>query len=124
MRRPLAEQCAIRMSVCLNAEGNITVDSRTYSEPKCSHGHARGAELMANWLWARHLGRPSIYTDPAEGKGLISGKRGILFFKDCFARPGSTLMEGDHIDLSNFGVTKTFNDPQNNSSQLWFFELS
>lgn len=116
-------QCAIRMSICLNDEGTITVSSATYSEPKCSHGHARGAESLANWLWKHHLGRPSIYTDPASGKNAIKGKNGVIFFKDCFTRPGETRSRGDHIDLWKSSVTKTFGDPQNNSAQLWFWEL-
>lgn len=119
-----ANQCAIRMSLTLNGEGTIQVNSGTYTEPKCSHGHARGAESLANWLWSKHLGRPKIYTDPAAGKTDIASKKGILFFKDCFTRPGESASVGDHIDLWNAGITKTFNDPSNNSAQLWFWELT
>ena len=32
---PWANQCAIRMSVALNAEGTIPIGKNTYSEPKC-----------------------------------------------------------------------------------------
>lgn len=117
-------QCAIRMSITINAEASIQIDSGTYSEPKCSHGHARGAESLANWLWKKHLGRPTIYTNPADGKTLIASKKGILFFKDCFIRDGETRRSGDHIDLWNAGITKTYNDPANNSAQLWFWELT
>ncbi len=118
-----ANQCSIRMSITLNAEGTIKVDSGTYTEPKCSHGHARGAESLANWLWRNHLNRPTIYPNPANGKILIASKKGILFFKDCFTRSGETARTGDHIDLWNAGITKTYNDPANNSAQLWFWEL-
>lgn len=119
-----ANYCAIRMSVTLNTEGSINVSKKTYSEPKCSHGHARGAESLANWLWSKHLGRPKIYKDPAAGKVTIAAKKGILFFRNCFTRAGETSRQGDHIDLWNAGVTKTYNDPSNNSQELWFWELS
>ncbi|MCY1287969.1 Type VI secretion system (T6SS), amidase effector protein 4 [compost metagenome] len=117
-------QCAIRMSITLNAERSIHVDRNTYSEPKCGHGHARGAESLANWLWRRHLGRPAIYTDGAAAKRTLSGKTGIIFFKDCFTRQGERRAVGDHIDLWNRGFTKTYDDPANLSAQVWFWELS
>lgn len=72
-------QCAIRMSITLNAERSILVDGHTYSEPRCSHGHARGAESLANWLWRQHLGRPSIFTDAAKAKLQLNEKNGIIF---------------------------------------------
>jgi hypothetical protein len=78
------------MSIALNAELTIKVNKETYSEPKCSHGHARGAESLANWLWKNHLGRPTIYTDGAKAKIAINDKTGIIFFKDCFTRAGQT----------------------------------
>jgi hypothetical protein len=116
-------QCAIRMSVTLNGEGSITVSSKTYSEPKCAHGHARGAESLANWLWKRHLGRPTIYTSGATAKSALVDKRGIIFFKDCFTRAGSNDQSGDHIDLWRRGSTKTYDDPSNKSKQVWFWEI-
>ena len=120
-----SNQCAIRMSITLNAEKTIMVTAGTYSEPKCSHNHARGAESLANWLSGKkRLGLPKVYKNPAEGKKLIASKKGILFFKDCFVRAGETARQGDHIDLWNAGITKTYNDPANNSAQLWFWELT
>lgn len=120
---PWTNQCAIRMSLTLNAEGSITVDSGTYTEPKCAHGHARGAESLANWLWRHHLGRPLIYTDGAKAKRENVTKTGIIFFKDCFIRDGETRRRGDHIDLWNNGLTKTYDDPANHSAKVWFWEL-
>ena len=120
---PWDNQCAIRMSVTLNTEGTITVSKATYSEPKCAHGHARGAESLANWLWRNHLGRPTVYTSGATAKTANADKRGIMFFKDCFQRAGSSDRSGDHIDLWSRGVTKTYNDPHNNSAQVWFWEI-
>jgi hypothetical protein len=119
-----SNQCAIRMSICLNAEGAVTVNSKTYVEPKCAHDHARGAESLANWLWKKHLNRPKIYTDGAKAKADIASLKGIIFFKDCYTRDNETTATGDHIDLWNAGSTKTYNDPNNNSKQVWFWELS
>jgi hypothetical protein len=112
------------MSVTLNAERSITINKNTYSEPKCEHGNARGAESLANWLWKHHLGRPKIFMDGAEAKATLQDKSGIIFFKDCFVRDGETTKVGDHIDLWNKGLTKTYSDPANKSAQVWFWELS
>lgn len=112
-------QCAIRMSLTLNAERSIT-----YPEPKCAHGHARGAESLANWLWRNHLGRPQIFTDGAAAKRTLNERTGIIFFKDCFTRSGETRATGDHIDLWNRGLTKTYDDPANRAAQVWFWELA
>lgn len=119
---PWDNQCAIRMSVALNAEGHIRVDKGTYSEPKCNHGHARGAQSLATWLRKYHLGRPKIYTNGANAKSANISKTGIIFFKDCFSRDGIT-RTGDHIDLWLFGQTKGFRDPHNRSAQVWFWEI-
>lgn len=111
------------MSIALNAEGTILVNASTYSEPTCGHSHARGAESLANWLWQNYLGRPTIFYNGSRAKSSIANKLGIIFFKDCFMRPGSSVREGDHIDLWNRGETKGFNDPGNKSSQVWFWEI-
>lgn len=117
-------QCAIRMSIALNNEGTILVNASTYPEPKCGHGHARGAESLANWLWRNYLGRPTIFYSGLRAKRSIANKLGIIFFKDCFSRPGSLIREGDHIDLWNKGETKGFDDPYNKASQVWFWEVT
>lgn len=121
---PWDNQCAIRLSLALNDEKTLLVDRFTYSEPKCAHGHARGAESLANWLWRRHLGRPSIFTSGASAKRALDEKNGIIFFKDCFTRSGETSASGDHIDLWRRGMTKGYNDPGNKSAQVWFWELA
>lgn len=118
-----ANQCAIRMSLCLNSEGTVIVSSETYTDPKCSHGHARGAESLANWLWKKHLRAPRIYTDGATAKTKHKDDTGIMFFKNCFTRGGETRAAGDHIDLWNKGSTKGFQDGENNSEEVWFWKL-
>lgn len=117
-----ANQCAIRLSIALNAQGTLRVGTGSYSEPKCRHGHARGAQSLAYWLVSR-LGRPQIFTNVAAGKRTLTTSQGIIFFKDCFTRAGETTQSGDHIDLWLRGLTKTFDDPANRSAQVWFWEL-
>lgn len=120
---PWANQCAIRMSIALNSEGKIKLTKMNYTEPTCKHGHARGAESLAGWLWRTQLGRPKIYKDGAVAKKRIRMKQGIIFFKNCFTRRGETARRGDHIDLWDKGKTKGFSDPRNLSDQVWFWAL-
>lgn len=123
--QPWGNQCAIRMSIALNGEQTIRVNKSTYTEPKCKHDHARGAESLANWLWRHHLGRPLIIGGSATDRQVIRDKRGIIFFKDCFRRATETLEQrsGDHIDLWSRGLTQGFNDGDYLSKQVWFWEL-
>ena len=120
---PWTNQCAIRLSIALNQEKTIKINKNTYPEPKCAHEHARGAESLANWLWKNQLGRPTIYSDNLKGKRDLQSKQGIIFFKDCFTRPGESAQIGDHIDLWLKGLTKGYTDPRNEASQIWFWEL-
>lgn len=119
---PWDNQCAIRMSIALNGEGSVTVNSKNYSEPKCRHGHARGAESLANWLQTK-IGRPKKWKSGEAAKKDLQDDQGIIFFKDCFTRAGSTAQVGDHIDLWRKGITKTFSDPNNSSKEVWFWAL-
>lgn len=113
------------MSLVLNAELSIKVNKSTYTEPKCAHEHARGAESLANWLWKRHLGRPAILGNTAEDRRTLMGKTGLIFFKDCFQQSGESLgnRTGDHIDLWNRGITQT-GDLFFRSRAVWFWELT
>lgn len=83
-----------------------------------------GAESLANWLWKHHLKRPTIFRDGATAKRSLQEKKGVIFFKDCFTRSGQTVRRGDHIDLWNRGITKTYSDPENKAAQVWFWELT
>lgn len=105
---------------------SIKVNKSTYIEPKCAHGHARGAESLANWLWRHHLGRPKILTGSAEDPRTLNQKTGIIFFKDCFRRSGESIdaRSSDHIDGWNRGITGSYDDPAHSSKQVWFWELS
>jgi len=124
---PWENQCAIRMSIALNAEHTLKVNKSTYSEPKCAHGHARGAESLANWLWKHHLGRPLILEGSAQERAKLFDKKGLIFFKDCFTQEGETLegRTGDHIDLWDHGTTiGLYDDPAYRSRAIWFWGLS
>ena len=115
-----ANQCAIRMSICLIKAG-MPFDN--YSEPKCKHGHARGAESLANWLWKNHLKPPKIYPKVKEAKTALKQSQGLIFFKNCFTRDGETARTGDHIDLWYKSKVMTYDDPKNHSHQVWFWEV-
>jgi hypothetical protein len=109
-------QCAIRMSVCLEDSGfNLT----NYTEPKCKHGHARGAESLGNYLW-RQVGRPKIAKNAADGWANVAGKKGIVVFKDI---TGFREGRGDHTDLWNAGTTKT-GEYFDSCKQSWFWEIT
>ena len=122
---PWANQCAIRMSITLNTELTIKVNKSTYTEPKCAHEHARGAESLANWLWKHHLGRPLILGGSAAERRKLMDKKGLIFFKDCFQQVGesSDNRTGDHIGLWNRGLTLGYDDPGYRSRAIWFWEL-
>jgi len=115
------------MSIALNAEHTLKVNKSTYSEPKCAHGHARGAESLANWLWKKsNLGPPTIYTNGASDRDRVLDKVGIIFFKDFYYHPtdpdGSP--SGDHIDLWNRGNTGSYEgDYFHRSNNVWFWNL-
>lgn len=119
---PWDNQCAIRLSIALNGEGTIKINKYTYAEPRCDHGHARGAESLASHLW-RVIERPTVFSDPQKAKHKLQGQSGIIFFKDCFVRSGESLRLGDHIDLWRLGETKGFSDSGNASAQIWFWDL-
>ena len=115
-------QCAIRLSIALNGERTLKVDSATYTEPTCKHGHARGAQELANWLKAdKRLGLPNTYSPKSAAKSL-AGKQGIVFIKNCFTRPDGTA--GDHIDLWDGVALKSVpNGLLNKGTEIWFWEL-
>lgn len=109
-------QCAIRMSIALEGAG-FSFDG--YTDPLCSHNHARGAESLANHLW-RQWGRPRIFTSPQSAKGSLASSRGIIFFKDLRGFRGGS---GDHIDLWSGTRTKT-GEYFSSCKQVWFYSIT
>jgi len=117
-------QCAVRMSVALQKCG-ITIEGK-YPHQKCGcKKHATGAHSLAQWLY-RHpaMGRPIKYSDPVKGKKLMAGRKGLVFFNNCFQRWENGPLDGDHIDLWDGKTTVGFSDPDNNSSYLYFWPLT
>ena len=90
-----------------------------YSEPVCRHGHARGAESLASYLW-RQVGRPRISSSASLGRTRTLGRTGVLFFKNIEGFRGGL---GDHVDLWDGSATMT-GEYFNESKQTWFFETS
>ncbi|KPW20249.1 Uncharacterized protein ALO83_03746 [Pseudomonas cannabina pv. alisalensis] len=123
---PWDNQCAIRLSIALCNERSLVVNSSTYSEPRCAHGHARGAESLANWLWKKkQLGAPKIYSNSSADRNSLIDKTGIIFYKDFYAQPNDAEGHptGDHIDLWNRGQTQT-GDYFHRAKAVWFWELT
>jgi hypothetical protein len=109
-----AFQCALRMSIALSRCG---FDFSDYRSPKCSHGHPRGAECLANFLW-RKLGRPKIYKSATTS---TIKTRGIILFKDIYTFRNGV---GDHIDLWNGANRMTRSGAYfGKCKQVWFFNL-
>ena len=111
-----SNQCAIRMSLCLIDSG---FQLTNYSEPKCKHGHARGAESLANYLW-KQAGPPKIAKTADAGWKNVKNKTGLVFFKDIAGFRGGI---GDHFDLWDGTTTKT-GQYFDTCKQSWFWEAS
>ena len=114
-------QCAIRMSITLEKCG---VDLSSYSGNKCTHGHARGAQGLANHL-KRIWGQPTwtYRRNRARASGLLQPHSGVIFFKNCFTRAGEGTRDGDHIDVWFSGRAQTYeNFP--GSDEVWFWRLA
>jgi hypothetical protein len=114
-----SNQCAIRLSIALTGAGFALT---AYTEPKCRHGHARGAESLANYLW-RQVNRPRIFAATGErgcehARGHVSGRTGVVLFRNITGFRGGI---GDHIDLWDGTATMT-GEYFGVSQQVWFWE--
>ncbi len=112
-RKAFDNQCAIRIGACLKSVGFSTAGYKGrlcyphYSKYLKAHKgeqHVLAAQDFADWLetGTTELGKPKKFTSPADAlKGLTKESRGLLFFLDCFNRPGQSFARrsGDHIDL-------------------------
>jgi hypothetical protein len=143
-KRGAKNQCAVRMSVAIGRSGG-SLDGytpasevhRRFRACRLTMPHVMGSQHLANHLrtiW----GAPLIFVGStlATAEAALFKRRGVIFFRNCFVREGSTDQEGDHIDLWT-GV-KYFNDvihaPAGGSAgagarlfgladQVWFFDL-
>ena len=67
------DQCAIRLSIALeSADPRFLAEYPCWEGARCSHGHARSASRLAQYLAVR-LGRPRRprSRDAIRGKGII-----------------------------------------------------
>ena len=108
-------QCAIRMSIALSISG-VNFDS--YTDPKCSHGHARGARSLASWIWKKFLCRPAIYRDSLILLNEINNKSGLIYF---YKLGGS---DTDHIDLYFKNRTQSDYSDLWTAEEYWFFKVN
>jgi hypothetical protein len=95
---PYDNQCAIRLSIALVGAG---FSFGGYTEPRCKHGHARGAESLAQFL--SRAARPERLA-PATAEASVAGRTGVVFFRNL---PGFRGGQGDHIDVWNGTRTQT-----------------
>lgn len=150
------DQCAIRLGVALSKSGVDT--SKLPGAVHCWHGHPKSqghvirAEELANGLSKRMVPgvQPLIKVNPSGFSEAITGKTGIIFFKDYWQRKNNGFKEtfrnrsGDHIDLWNgaritdlfswarihlrfgsFGI-HTFRDDLSDfedSKEIWFWRV-
>ena len=107
----VTNQCAVRMSVALGRAGfdleGFSPPQRVHrNRPECqlSWPHVLGAEELMRFLEeALSLPRPETLQAGRGGvrRGTLSGRRGIIYFNNCFAREAGGAQTGDHIDLWN-----------------------
>lgn len=132
-----ADQCAIKMSIALQ-EGGVSLETypknrseyRDVYAIKKKYRGALAAEELANWL-IKVLGEPTKLP-PNTAQTSVQGKKGIIFFKNFWQRPGEVGNQGDHIDLWD-GSTTPYADPRQygngpdnyfrRSEVVWFWEL-
>ncbi|MFH1119814.1 MAG: T6SS effector amidase Tae4 family protein [Bacteroidota bacterium] len=100
-----SNQCAIKVSVALELSG---VSFQSFSGLRCPidikmKGMIGSAQQLANWLIKKPFkGCPEVTKiNPTSWEIKVSGKTGIIFFKDYWRRKGETRGQGsgDHIDL-------------------------
>jgi hypothetical protein len=156
-KKNFTNQCAIRVGVALTKCGIKT--SSIPGAVHCWHGHDKSeghvirAEELANGLSKIKLSglKPALKVSPKSFSKELSGKKGIIFFKDYWQRTNSGNQEsfrnrsGDHIDIWNgsritditswarinlrfgsFGlhtITDRFSDFEE-SKEIWFWEIT
>lgn len=154
-KKNFPNQCAVRVGVALTKCGVKTTSipgvTHCWQHPK-SAGHViRAEELSIGLTKVRLPGLNSVIkVNPKSFSEELSGKRGIIFFKDYWRRTNSGSKEsfrnrsGDHIDIWNgsritdrtswariylrigsFGlhsITDRFSDFED-SKEIWFWEV-
>ncbi len=116
-----ANQCAIRMGVCL---ADCGADLSSFPGVWCWHGHGRKhilrAQELGDYLKTRSdiVGKVEIDKEPVVGT--YSGRRGIALFVNFWG----TNNQGDHIDVWNgTKMAKGAASYFASSEEVWFWEL-
>lgn len=141
----VTNQCAVRMSVALKRCG---FDLGAFKNQKRIHKSRRSCSLsVPHVLGARELAQylSQMWGVPERFKGkavnsapdVLKGRKGVIYFDNCFIRKGSTKKTGDHIDLwtgetyynevikvSAGGRAKVGTPLFGESREVWFFPLS
>jgi hypothetical protein len=137
------DQCAIRLGAALADNGvkttNLVPKSRHCWHHDVNEGHVLAAEELALGLARYPIGgiQRKIEISPDTFQKDISGKKGIVFFKDFWTRNGENFRNrsGDHIDLWNgsrltdwrtwFLISSTFNTggTYSKSKEVWFWRV-
>jgi hypothetical protein len=100
------------------------VNKATYKERVCSHGHARGARELANWLADPDRLATPEKLDAAAAEKKLAGSTGIVFIRNCFTRRDGSGTIGHHIDL--WDKTEMKSQPASllkQGDQVWFWRL-
>lgn len=142
-KKNFEDQCAIRLGAALAKNGvkttSLVAKSRHCWQHQSSEGHVLAAEELANGLARVPIGgiEKMIAIGPDTFQKEISGKRGIIFFKDFWERNGESFRNrsGDHIDLWNgsrltdwrtwFLISATLNTggAYSKSKEIWFWRI-
>lgn len=116
---------------------------RCWNDTSANAGkHIIRAEEMANWLTRSPIPGlgPTLRVDGQDYQSTLSGKTGIIFFKDYWRRGAESFenRSGDHIDLWDGSKTKGYLfgwtrdlwenwsdriSDRNDSRQIWFWEV-
>jgi len=106
-----SDQCAIRVGIALAKSGYDVTQLKRGGQPRfcwyhpAKDGHVLAAEELANALDRTRIPGVSATVKVDQVKDFadeLDGKKGIIFFKDYWARGGETSNRtGDHIDLWN-----------------------
>lgn len=113
--------CAVRLSLALNAGGMNVGDGRNpdrVHNSRTNHSHRwdktqTDASTVPHFVGAEDLyaflknALPGFHRlIPVMGRNLrqqIQGQKGVVYFKDCFTRGSQKQKRGDHIDIWNGG---------------------
>ncbi len=140
----VTNQCAVRMSVALKRCG---FDLAAFRNQKRIHRnrrscnltvpHVLGAKELADYL-SQSWGAPERFGGDAVNSApfVLNGRKGVIYFDNCFVRSGSTKKTGDHIDLwtgetyynevikvSAGGSAQVGTPLFGESREVWFFHL-